>query len=384
MATGTDAASAEARVGMVARLRREGWLRSAEWIAAFGAVPREVFVRRFFGRTTEGWVAVGDGDPDWLAAAYSVDSLVTQLDGDDARWFAARREPQRGTPTSSSSDPGLMASMLEALEVRDGGRVLEVGTGTGYNAALLCHRLGSGRVTSVEVDAGLAEAARVRLAGLGYTPTVVTGDGVEGVPERAPYDRIIATVAAPRVPAAWLAQARPGGMILLNLYSELGGGALLLLTVDGPHRAEGHFLPSFGAFMPLRAAMPATTDQDRLRTALHSADGTISTTDVPADVIGHPDAGMLIGLLVKDVARIGFTPAGGTEQLWLLADDGSWAMRHADTAEQSGPRRLWDEVSAAYELWDRLGRPSRDRFGVTVTADQQVLWLDAPGRRVTL
>lgn len=369
---------------MVAELRRSGWLRSPAWITAFNTVPREAFVPRFFVTTERGtWRAVDQSDPDWLSTVYSVNSLVTQLDGDNERWLAARREPVEGEPTSSSSDPGLMASMLEALDVQDNHRVLEIGTGAGYNAALLCHRLGSAKVTSIDIDPGLVAAARARLGRLGYTPTVVVGDGTDGISGTAPFDRIIATVAVPTVPLPWLAQTRPGGLILLNPYSRLGSAALLLLRVDGPRRAEGHFLSSAGAFMPLRSPTPVVSAQQRLGGALHGPDGIVTSTDIPADVLRHPDAGMLIGLLVKNAGWIGFTPTeSASQQLWLLATDGSWAMREADTVEQAGPRRLWDEVAAAYLLWRSLGEPSRDRFGVTVDGDRCRLWLDEPGRPV--
>lgn len=81
---------------------------------------------------------------------------------------------------SSSSMPSVMARMLEALAVRDGDRVLEIGTGSGYNAALLCERLGSENVTTIDCNAELVGAARQRLAEHGYEPTVVAGDGFFG------------------------------------------------------------------------------------------------------------------------------------------------------------------------------------------------------------
>ncbi|MCZ9339668.1 methyltransferase domain-containing protein, partial [Streptomyces sp. TRM76130] len=104
---------------------------------------------------------------------------------------------------SSSSQPSLMALMLAELRVADGDRVLEIGAGTGYNAALLCHRLGDdGLVTTVDLDPEITDSARRHLDAAGYHPAVVTGDGARGVPGRAPYDRIIATCALPAVPRA--------------------------------------------------------------------------------------------------------------------------------------------------------------------------------------
>jgi len=93
--------------------------------------------------------------------------------------------------------------------------VLEIGTGTGYNAALFAHRLGPDAVTTIDLDRELTEVARAHLDAYG-TPAaravaVVTGDGALGCPQRAPYDRLIATCELPQIPGAWLAQVRPGG-----------------------------------------------------------------------------------------------------------------------------------------------------------------------------
>ncbi|QYN32955.1 methyltransferase domain-containing protein [Pseudonocardia sp. DSM 110487] len=92
------------------------------------------------------------------------------------------------------------------LDAAPGHTVLEIGTG--YNAALLCHRLGSEAVTSIDIDPELVDAARETLMSVGFTPTLVAGDGADGVPERAPFDRILATCAVPAVPGAWGATRR--------------------------------------------------------------------------------------------------------------------------------------------------------------------------------
>lgn len=113
-----------------------GAIRSLEWQCVFARGPRHVFVPRFYQRSPEGWQMVDGTDvekrSDWLDQVYSNKVLVTALDGDLS-----------GQPISSSTEPGLMASMLELLDVQDHHRVLEIGTGTGYNAALLCERLGA-------------------------------------------------------------------------------------------------------------------------------------------------------------------------------------------------------------------------------------------------
>ncbi|MGH3564039.1 MAG: protein-L-isoaspartate O-methyltransferase family protein, partial [Mycobacterium sp.] len=116
-----------------------------------------------------------------------------------------------GLPVSSSSQPAIMARMLDQLDVQPGHRVLEIGTGSGYNAALLGHLVGeTGAVVSVDIDADLVANARERLAECGVSKvTVGCGDGGVGWPEQAPYDRIIATVGAWDIPPAWGGAARP-------------------------------------------------------------------------------------------------------------------------------------------------------------------------------
>lgn len=137
---------------LAATLVASGVLRSARWISAFQAVPRHVFVPRIYvdrGRNGA-YELLDSGDParrpEWLSSVYADEPVVTKLDGDV--WL------------SSSSQPSLMAEMLEALAVTGPERVLEIGTGTGYNAALLAEGIGSAQVASIDVDTQLVTAAR--------------------------------------------------------------------------------------------------------------------------------------------------------------------------------------------------------------------------------
>lgn len=181
------------------RLVREGHLLDPRWRAAFAAVDRGLFVPYFFAPAADrpGWRIV-ENDDEYRAGLYSDEVLVTQLGGGYRADAAIRAgEPVYDQPTSSSSAPSLMASMLESLAIGEDMRVLEVGTGTGYNAALLSHRLGDKNVTTVEIDPALAKRARSVLASAGFEPTVVVGDGAAGYLPNAPYDRVLATVALP-------------------------------------------------------------------------------------------------------------------------------------------------------------------------------------------
>ena len=368
-------------------LSTNGYLRTPAWQQAFAAVPRHLFLPRFYRQTADlsGWETVDHDSAGWLDLVYTDTTWVTQLDNDDQHWTTACTDGHvAGAPTSSSTAPGLMALMLEALDVRDGQRVLEIGTGTGYNAGLLAHRLGSTNVISVEFDPGIAERARHALAVAGYAPTVITGDGAAGYSARSPYDRVIATVSVPRIPTTWIGQTRPGGTILTNLHRELGGGALARLTADSHGTAEGHFLPDYGGFMPVRSD-PLTATGPLLNAALHGPAGDRRPTAVDTDAIFHPDFGMLAALLVPGVTSMGFTPDNAGPQFWLLTNDGSWACLLEDTSEveQHGSRRLWDELEQAHQRWVAWNKPTRDRFGLTVTSDgAHRLWLEGPDNSI--
>ncbi|MFG1806019.1 methyltransferase domain-containing protein [Streptomyces sp. NPDC049040] len=239
------AAASALRHRMVRRIVAGGGLSDPAWRAAFAEVPRHLFVPVYHrGASDEAGGRYSADDPDqrrrlrWLMGAYADQPIATHVSG--------------GELVSSSSQPSLMALMCEALDVREGQRVLEIGAGTGYNAALLAHRLGgTGAVTTIDLDAAITAAARDHLAAYGtaeaLSVTVVTGDGAFGHPAGAPYDRVIATCELPSIPPAWTEQCRPGGLILAPFAT-----GLVVLTVLGPGRAEGRFLPTPAYFVPLR------------------------------------------------------------------------------------------------------------------------------------
>ena len=127
------------------------------------------------------------------------------------------------------SQPYVVAYMTEQLEMESHHRVLEVGTGSGYQAAVLSHL--AREVVSVERYRTLAEEARARLKALGYENVdIVVGDGFAGVPDRAPYDRIIVTAAAETIPEALLDQLADGGIMILPLGSHDGSQHIIKLT----------------------------------------------------------------------------------------------------------------------------------------------------------
>jgi SAM-dependent methyltransferase len=277
-----------------------------------------------------------------------------------------------------------MALMLNALHVQDTHRVLEIGTGTGYNTALLCHRVGASNVTSIDIDAGLVTRARNILAALGYRPYLAPIDGIQGCAEQAPFERIIATVAVDRVPEAWLDQATLGATLLCPLDLMARAGLLVSLTIGPNKTAEGWLLPDIGAFMGVRANHHDTlaimsdiddNDGDQRKTSL-PVDQTIRTNS-PFEFFG--------ALITGGYDWLGFTPSnGGPVENWLTQPNGTWVCHTIDASgnmivRQGGPIRLWDRIEHAYQQWQELGEPVRERFGLTVRDGQHTIWLDSPG-----
>jgi protein-L-isoaspartate(D-aspartate) O-methyltransferase len=133
------------------------------------------------------------------------------------------------------SQPYVVAWMTEALAPKPGDRVLEVGTGSGYQAAVLAEIVG--RVFTVEIVESLARRATERLAALGYgNVTVRAGDGYRGWPEEAPFDGVLVTAATPRVPPALLEQLREGGRLVLPLGDDPSELVVLTRTREGTER----------------------------------------------------------------------------------------------------------------------------------------------------
>ena len=200
------------------------------------------------GATANGSSVVDSGvGGEWLSAVYSDIHLVTT---EDVR--------------SSSTAPSLMASMLEALELTGDERVLEIGTGTGYNAALLSERLESDRVTSIDIDPELVAQARERSRKRATRPLVAVADGVDGYPDAGPYDAVIATCRLDYVPQAWLRQLRPGGVIVTPL-----GAGLWYSGKSTGNDAAGQFLSNSAYFMPLRHQPEPTAIGELIQVALN-------------------------------------------------------------------------------------------------------------------
>lgn len=300
--------------------------------AAMRAVPRHLFV------------------PDATAErAYSDENIVTHRDAD-------------GVAVSSASAPGVVAGMLEQLDVQPGHRVLEIGAGTGYNAALLANLVGpAGRVTTVDIDSEVVRGARECLAAAGYRGvSVFCGDGEFGYADHAPYDRIVVTAGAWDMPPVWVDQLAPGGRLVVPLRMRGLTRSIAFEREDGYWRSrsieECGFMPMRGAggvaernihlggdsgvILRIDDGQPA--DEKALGAALdHSA--TLVSTGVTVSVTGHLDfwlAGMdgfcrlLAGRQAVDCGLV--APAFGWGSMGVF-DQGTFAyLTLSPTGETDG------------------------------------------------
>jgi protein-L-isoaspartate(D-aspartate) O-methyltransferase len=276
----------ELRERLVTELRAAGTLHDDRVAAALAAVPRHKFLPGLD-----------------LSQAYSDDAVVTKVDAD-------------GRPISSSSQPAIMALMLEQLGVQPGHRVLEIGAGTGYNAALLAHLAGgAGEVTTLDLDDDIVAAARAHLAACGFGGVrVEQADGGNGWPPGAPYDRIILTVGAWDIAPAWSGQLSPHGRLVLPLALRAGIQYSIAFEQAAGHLDSVSVLPC--GFMRLRGAFagPETV------VPLGSHTGMLAETEPrPADAEDLESLLAQPGQAVSTGIRVTFMDLYGGLGLWLAA-----------------------------------------------------------------
>ncbi|MEU9194915.1 methyltransferase domain-containing protein [Streptomyces hundungensis] len=362
-----------------------------DWASAFAAVPRSGFLPDLIwpwdmetGQSIP--VSHTDAPEAWYGYADADVPVVTQWD--DGRHTGT--EPGN-VSTSSASMPSVVFGMLADLDVKPGHRVLEVGTGTGWNAALLAHRLGAENVVSVELDPTVAAQARTALDRFGLPVHVVTGDGLQGCRERAPYDRIIATCGLRSIPRAWVEQSRPGGVVVApwGTHYSNGDAVARLVVADDGESASGLFTGSVEFMKARTQRRPLVPHAEYVTGSVADGDASSSTVTEEHFLGGRfSSQDFVLGLCVPDCARVMAERDEGTRAVWLYGlTDRSWACAqfrdHAATRVwQSGPRRLWDEVHAGLAWWTVQGRPTVERFGLTVDTAGAHVWLGEPGNPV--
>jgi protein-L-isoaspartate(D-aspartate) O-methyltransferase len=337
-------AAAQARATLARSLAGRGRGFGEAVQAAFRAVPRHLFL---------------PGLPP--AAAYRDEALVIKYD-------------TCGVPVSSSSQPAMMAIMLDQLGLAAGHRVLEIGTGSGYNAAIMAHIVGPrGRVVSVDIDPVLVARAQGRLTAAGYGAVqALCADGGYGDPADAPFDRVIVTAGVWDIAPAWLDQLAPGGRLVLPLALR---GIELSVALE---RA-----PSLPSTLPPGTPPPSSLPPGAPLPSILPP----STTPLPATPHWVAVSAVRCGFVQLAGAFAGpetFRPVGPSPGLYVLVDDGhavdtgAVAMALAQPAADIGTgiaAGAQDEISDL-DLWLTLTEPDTDRLTFLVTAAGQVR--DAP------
>lgn len=383
--------------GLANALRGQGYLTESTWHSALHAVPRHLFVPDvawalpdFDGKDPYP-VDRNRDEQEWLDAVYSDTSLVTQIDDG-----ATNVSTGMGLFTSSASAPGVVCRFLELLDIRDEQRILEIGTGTGWTAALLSHRVGGRNVVTIEIDSEVSAQATRNLESAGWSAIAIMADGANGAVAWAPFDRVHVTCGIARVPYTWIEQTREAGVIVAPYSPGFGYGHKLRLDVIGDGTAVGRFHGAAG-YMMMRSHR---AKEGQLSSFLHhksDADYTATRMD-PREVIeAGPGGNLAISAMAPGVrGQICYADDdSGEATLWLLETtsdahvNGSWAQveyvpgQAEYEVKQYGARRLWDEVRDAYLKWASWGRPDRERFGMVITPERQGIWLDNTARVIT-
>ncbi|MFF0446665.1 methyltransferase domain-containing protein [Streptomyces sp. NPDC004609] len=348
-------------------MERHGtWPARSPWIReAVDALPRHLFAPDRLWR--------------WDGHAYvPLDRTV-----DASRWAdevyadpdaAAVTQVTDGRASSSLSCQGVVVDMLDSLLLEPGQRTLELGAGTGWNAALLAYRAGPGRVTSVEVDSALASAAGKRLEAVAAEVAVEVGDGTAGWSPGAPYDRVISTYAVDRVPWAWVEQTRPGGRIVTP-WGRLGHVAL---TVSEDGRSASGWVQGLAQFMPARGAGRGFDSFGEVRGDRRSD----SLRPWGRELAPLRNDWHLIFALRVALPDVRITTSADADGLnaWFHDGASSWASLSAQSdgttvAHQGGPRRLANELEQAWDMWLDAGEPDLYDYGLTVeSTGHQYAW----------
>jgi protein-L-isoaspartate O-methyltransferase len=358
---------------LVASLKQKGHLNDPRLRAAFAEIPRHHFVPEYLRLDIDpAGAAHVDGvvdrsAPEYLETIYSDQALMTQT------------KPVQGQPdsfvwSSSSSMPSVMADMIEELQIHPGMTVLENGTGTGYNAAILCHLLGDAAVTTAEIDPDLLHAALVRLDDLGYRPTTR--------PQPQNYDRILSTHAVDNIPVTWIESGKPGAVILTDLRpasnTQIGAWAKLTIDEDG-RGASGYLMPPRGYFMSARKVpefaddgqnLPELTLEEHQRRAQLMV---TRVTDLSPEIFNDTAFGLYFWRRRPDIWS--WFHAG---EIDLSTADGTWAQVRNTTVSRIGDRDLWAEVEGVHRDWQTSGQPPITEWTIRVTVEG-VTEVELPG-----
>jgi protein-L-isoaspartate O-methyltransferase len=332
------------------------WARSKSLREAFLYIPRDRFISAFYEHFLNPdqqmlWRLIRRADIDreaWQQKIYQDNCLIIDID-------------EHGLPRSSSSQPSLMAEMLETLSVSGGQKVLEIGTGTGYNAALLAYIVGSPlSVTTIDIDRTFLPFAEQAIRDcVGGGMRLLTGDGRLGAPGQGLFHRIIATGSVGVIPPMWLKQLYIGGTFVANLRTTLAN-VMLHGKKQKKELVYAHVLPYQASLL-----------------ALHDGTGIYQPPPVPLGPLPHklaklPTEGFFpAGLEDKEFGMFLYChfPTLQKYRIWhgkslfvYLADLRSHHLVQFYNGTVRGSSFLWRQVQHVAEEWLTLGKPMRQQY----------------------
>lgn len=357
---------------LVDNLVNNGTIVSRRVCEAFASVPRHLFVPNVD-----------------VATAYADQPVFIRWDD--------------GIPISSSTQPTMMAIMAEQLRLEPGCSVLEIGAGTGYNAAILAHIVGpSGRVVTVDIDQDIVDEAAGNLVNAGYGGVKVAhGDGFEGFSPGQPYDRIMVTVGAQDVSPHWVEQLQDGGIMVVPLWFRgyrlsvalqkragmlegLSASPCMFIPIRGTaNRTEGYF--PIGDARPDYPQMFVGMEQDdprrrrdlkrlfaqepQIRNLGRSLQGQFHTQNLASGLYMFLTVNPRINIVHWETWDGRFRGAGyalvdlETMSAAVLSDG------HSNRAMVYGGDAVYAEMIRLLDRWDELGRPSIDHLRIRAFFD---------------
>ncbi|GLV61189.1 hypothetical protein KDH_80050 [Dictyobacter sp. S3.2.2.5] len=330
-------------------------VQQADILNAFRRVPRHAFVPVFFDRVSPNareWRMASSDQAEWLHKVYTNQPLTISIDPE-------------GYPDSSSSHPGLMARMLQSVHLRPGSRVLEIGTGTGYNAALVASLVGAANVVTIDINAALLDAARTRIERIvGSGVRVLHADGRNLLANLGLFDALIVTGAHERLEPSWINALAPGGRIVFNwaqglikvmLEAEKVGDSLVGRVCE--YGGEFMFLHAGdGVKRPLLPCIPLEL---------------VETTAFQSQLFDDPDFRFFLQIHLPTLGYSLWRKATGAK-VYVVEERETHRMLQFFPEKIRGNRSLWKEIQMLYTQFDDLAHPKHTAFTFSCLSEGQM------------
>ncbi len=327
--------------------------------SAFLQVPRHLFAQQYYEQrgNSLSWDLV-QATPEKI---YRDEALVTRID-------------ERGMPSSSTSQPSVMAAQLEALALEHGQQVLEIGVGTGYNAALLGKIVGdTGQVISIDIDEDLVERAQHHLTSADvHNVVALPGNGFLGEAAYAPYDRLLTTCSVRSIPRAWFDQLTMGGRLIGNWLTHL---ASLFVCVEKTAAAEldGGLLNLEASYMEMRTKdlMPS---KQKINWGQYET-RTPTRMDLPnmKPLLDNSAYSLLLQCFLPEIRKC-YRSGSKDDQmhLYLLTREAAILVQD-DGLLIFGDEGMGHIIQQSFDLYCQLGQPDITEYRVTFQERQAVI-----------